>query len=279
MPPGLAFSPDGRTFVSSGLGNQAAVWDAPTGRLRFSLSHEAHCTSARFSADGRYLLTASVDKTVRVWDAATGTALAPPLKHPDWVFDAVFRHDGNVVASSSRDGRVRLWDWRKQALVCRVLELPDEVGQLRFTGDDRWLLTVCRDRTVRVWDARTGRPMSPSLPLGQGTSLNLAGGPSPVLPNFTYCGIQFTPDGRRAVVGSLGVLDLADCLDADRLRPEHDKLIAWSQLLAGQIVDSGGGLVTLTSTDWYERWRRLPPADRPALPSAPAPGPRNANGK
>ncbi len=269
LPPGVEFSPDGRTFVSFGLGNRAAVWDSHDGRLRFTLSHEGQCTSARFSADGRYLLSASVDKTVRVWDAATGEALAPPLKHPDWVFDAVFRHDGHVVASSGRDGCVRLWDWRKQELVCRVLELPDEVGQLRFTRDDRWLLTVCRDRTVRVWDARAGRPMSPPLPLGQGAGISLVGGPSASLPNFTYCGIQFTPDGRRAVAGSLGVLDLTDFLDADRFPPEHEKMIAWSQLPAGQVVDSGGGIVTLTSANWFERWRRLAPTDRPALPNIP----------
>src|SRR5262249_44133231 len=159
----------------------------------FRLHHLQPCTRASYSADGRYLLSASTDRTVRVWDAATGKALTPPLKHPDWVFDAVFRHDGQVIASSGRDGCVRLWDWRKQALVCRVLELPDEAGQLRFTQDGRWLVIICRDRTVRVWDAAAGRPVSPALGLGRGTAMN-----------FTFCGIQLTPDGRRAVIGSLG---------------------------------------------------------------------------
>jgi eukaryotic-like serine/threonine-protein kinase len=269
MPAGLEFSPDGHTFVSFGLGFNATVWDSRDGQLRFPpLRHGGQCTKAHFSADGRYLVTASVDKTVRVWDVATGMLLAPPIYHPDWVFDAVFSHDGQVVASSGRDGCVRLWDWRKQALVCRVLELPDEVGQLRFTRTDRWLLTMCRNRTVRVWDARTGRPVSPPLPLGQGAGTGLW--ITDKRPNFTYCGIQLTPDGRRAVVGSFGVLDLTDFVDADHFA-KHDTMVAWSQLLAGQVVDPDGGLVTLTSADWFERWLRLSSADRPVLPAAQTP--------
>ncbi len=165
LPAGIEFSPDGKSFATSGLGHSGVVWDLAEGRPRFVVTHQSHCSAARFSPDGRYLLTASTDKTVRVWDAATGKAVSPVLSHPDWVFDAVFRPDGEAIASSGRDGYIRVWDWRKNTLLGPMPELKDEVFQLRFTLDGRWLISVGRDHAAQVWDPRTGRPASPALPL------------------------------------------------------------------------------------------------------------------
>jgi WD40 repeat protein len=261
FPTGIEFSPDGQSFATSGIGFSSAVWDLAGFRPRFSLAHKNHCSAARYSPDGKLLLTASVDKTARLWDAATGAPVGTPLAHPDWVFDAVFRPDGEAVATSGRDGCIRLWDWRNNALLCPVSELKDEAFQLHFTRDGRSLISICRNHTVQVWDARTGRPLSPAFPLGQGIAADRFGAP---WNDYIHARIHLTPDGRRAVLGSFGVLDLEDFLDGAGAE-DGTGLKRQAELVAGQTVHPGGGIVTMTSAEWLDRWRQA--AQRPGLPS------------
>jgi serine/threonine protein kinase/WD40 repeat protein len=275
LPASIQFSPDGKRFATSGLGYSAAVWDLTADQPRFVLAHEGYCTATRFSPDGRYLLTASTDKTARVWDAETGAAASPALNHPDWVFDAVFRPDGEAIATSGRDGHLRVWDWQKHTLLGPMAELKDEAFQVCFTSDGRWMISVDREHAAQVWDPRTGRPASPSLFLGQGIAADR------IFPGAllnAYPSLQLTPDRRRVVIGSVGMLDLADYLDADRLGGSGERLQAWAELVAGQAIHPGGGLVTLTSAEWMERWRQrseelaplpAPQPPRKALPPLP----------
>lgn len=257
LPTSIELSPDGQTFATAGLGSCVAVWQRTPPRLRFVARHPTpggHAHVARFSRDGRYLLTAATNKTLQVWDAASGAGAAPPLIHPDWVFDADFRSDGERIVTSGRDGCVRIWDWRKAEQEGATIELKDEAYRVRYSPDDRWLVTVCRNQTVSVWDARTSRPLSPPLRLGQGITEGRIRYPLPLL---VYCRIQTPPDGRRAFIGSLGVLDWTAFHEDESVGGDDERRVAWAELVAGQKLHAGGGVVTMTSTEWMQRWSQL----------------------
>jgi WD40 repeat protein len=236
----VRFSPDGRSLLTWGIGNDVGVWDADTGRLRYPLlRHGDKCHDIQFSPDGRSMALACYDRSVRVRDLATGTALAELPAHPDQVYSAHFSPDGLLLVTACRDRAVRVWDWRAGQLACPQFEHARDATAATFTPDGRWVLSVSVDGTARAWDWRTGKPVTPPLTI-EGEPLSVA----------------VTPDGKYAVVGggqpALAVLDLGELARADA---DPDALCLWTELLAGQRLHEGGGAVNLSAAEWLDRWR------------------------
>jgi WD40 repeat protein/serine/threonine protein kinase len=121
-----AFSPDGRTVLTSWKGNTALLLDLATAKARIpALLHQAPVHRVAFSPDGKVLLTISGRKgenasTVLLWKAATGKPIGLPLIH-----------DAQINATA-------------------------------FSQDARLLVTACGE-TVRVWEVPTGRPVGAPL--------------------------------------------------------------------------------------------------------------------
>jgi WD40 repeat protein len=66
----VAFSPDGRTFVTGNQDGTMQTWDAVTYDLQNTLNgHTGSISRITFSHDGRLLMSTSKDGTARVWDA------------------------------------------------------------------------------------------------------------------------------------------------------------------------------------------------------------------
>jgi WD40 repeat protein len=236
----VGFSPDGRSLLTWGMGNDARVWDPDTGRLRYPpLRHRDKCHDLQFSSDGRSMALASYDHSVRVRDLATGTVLAELPAHPDQVYSARFSPDGRLLVTACRDRTVRVWEWQAGRLVCPPFEHAKDATAATFTPDGRWVLSASGDGTARAWDWQTGKPVTPSLVL-RGNPMSLA----------------VTPDGKHAVVGGfrteLAVLDLGELARTDA---DPDALCLWAELLAGQRLHKGGGTVNLSAVEWLERWR------------------------
>lgn len=85
---GVAVSHDGATVIGglamhavssgdSGPERGIKVWNAATGKLRFTLrGHEGGIGGLAFSADDRWIISASFDSTIRYWDRNTGRLAA-----------------------------------------------------------------------------------------------------------------------------------------------------------------------------------------------------------
>jgi len=236
----VGFSPDGRSVLTWGMGNDVRVWEADTGRLRYPpLRHRDKCHDVQFSRDGRLMALASYDGSVRVRDFATGTVVAELPAHPDLVYSARFSPDGRLLVTACRDHSVRVWDWREGILVCPPFEHAKDAVAAIFTPDGRWVLSASDDETVRAWDWRTGKPVTPPLKI-KGSPMSLAA----------------TPDGKYVVASgfqdALAVLELGELARTDA---DPDALCLWSELVAGQRLHGGGGTVNLSADEWLDRWR------------------------
>jgi WD40 repeat protein len=110
----VAFTPDGKALATGSRDGTLKVWDAATGKERFTHTGKEAVTSLAFTPDGRTLLTgqglANTAGTVKVWDVAAGTERATLKECMYGVLAVATAADGKAWAAGSLDWTVTLWD-------------------------------------------------------------------------------------------------------------------------------------------------------------------------
>jgi WD40 repeat protein len=106
----VAFSPDGKTLVSSSYEKEIRLWDLKTAKEVNTFGNQGvRLHSVKFSPDGKTLALAAED-SVQLWDVATEKRVAA-LQHPDaTVVGVAFSPDGKTLASVGSDRTIRVWD-------------------------------------------------------------------------------------------------------------------------------------------------------------------------
>ncbi len=156
----LAFSPDGKTVLTSSFGTAARLWDAASGKpIGAPLEHKGIVYAIAYSPDGKMVLTGSRDKTARLWDATTGKSIGATLQHGDSVSAVAFSPDGKTVLTGSRDHTARLWNTATGKPIGAPLQHQGDVREVAYSPDGKTVITASVDRTPRLWDAATGKPI------------------------------------------------------------------------------------------------------------------------
>jgi len=149
---GIAFTGDGRTFVTSSKDRSVRVWDAATGRVRAVVPTRDVADDVDVNAEGTLIATAGYQR-VRLYEASTGSLL-PGYENPSgWVSSVAFHpKDTLLAAGGMREARV--WDTKDGTLVDTIPGLPDEPRALEWSRDGS-LLALGMGRHVWVWDVKT----------------------------------------------------------------------------------------------------------------------------
>jgi RNA polymerase sigma factor (sigma-70 family) len=190
-----AFSADGKSVATAGMGGHVRVWDATTGKLRVALANvpggsraDASETVA-FSPDGKRVAAVGDGAAARVWDVSTGGELPGlPAGHQAAVREVAYSPDGRTAASAGDDHTIRLWD-AATGQPQRVLKgHPGAVVTLAYAPDGRTLASADHEDALRLWD-----------PVGGKELLAIQAVPRTAGVYFGICPLAFTPDGKELV--------------------------------------------------------------------------------
>jgi WD40 repeat protein len=174
----LAFSPDGRWFVTAGPDVNLRLWNmthgTPSPDPDFSCRQQDPVRGLALTANSREVATGSHGLTARVWELADENPCDHPLAIPagSVVNDVAISRDGNWLATTSWEPvyQGQLWHLMDagRAEQSAVLQFKDRVFSVAFSSDTHWMAAGAWDGGVQVLDLTDPAKHSFRLPGHQG---------------------------------------------------------------------------------------------------------------
>jgi len=182
---GVAFSPDGRTIVTT-VESTTRVWNSGDGRLLCILQgYLGLFHKAIFSPDSQRIVTVNQDQTAQIWNSPSGHLLVTLRGQTGSVLGAQFSPDGQRIVTTSTDHTARVWNSADGRVLATLEGHTRPVWSAQFSPDGQRIVTASADHTARVWNSADGRILA-----------TLEGHTRPVW------SAQFSPDGQRIVTTS-----------------------------------------------------------------------------
>ena len=182
----IAYSPDGRYFVTGDWEGKIRLWDAETGEIQKTYEHGQYVHAVAFDRSGRRFATGSSDRTIRVYDVASGELQQTLVGHGDAVLCVRFAADGNRLVSGGYDNTARIWDIESGQVLQTLSGHTWWVWAAEFSADDRRIVTSGQDGKAIVWQWEAVEDAQRYVKL---TEFNKHEGP--------IYDAKFSPDGRQ----------------------------------------------------------------------------------
>lgn len=169
----VAFSPDGRFFISGGthLVRQGDdyIWygdiahvrlvDTASGKVVRTFQHKAGDVFAlAYSPDGNRIAAGCSGGWVLVWDVQSGQLLHALKPHSTTIRSLAFSQDGTLLLSASSDSTIIVLVTESGQRLSSLEGNVDGTGLVGFAANGRHILSVgAQDHALRTWDSANGR--------------------------------------------------------------------------------------------------------------------------
>jgi WD40 repeat protein len=299
---GIAFSPDGRTLVSSSADGKIRLWDPRRAALVATLQgHPETVGPIVISSDGKSLAAVNRDGSVSLWDLSV-PSFKTTLRRPEGLGSAVaFSPAGDLLATSGAGSAVFIWNLSTGNVVAQLQHAHSVTG-LAFTPDGKSLMCAESEGTIHRWDVTTGQDsvrgptrahdvcctliISPDGRMlasgGKANDIALWDAQTLTLrarlpgPTGAVAHLAFSPDGRLLAVASIRphprpktavqIWDVAETMRPHASAPVPRVTFDTPDADIGPITFSPDGhTVALACSDRIVRlWRPVLPSERPA---------------
>jgi WD40 repeat protein len=153
----IAFSPDGKTLVTSGGGDEGTtcLWDAATGReLRRFGGEQRAAETVAFTPDGKTLFSALPSDGVRRWDLATGAEV--PLDLDKLTGNSFAMAANGSLLATDCSGSIVLLEVKTGRIAREVSKLSN-IGYSLALSPDGQTLAAGSYGHLWVWKTATGK--------------------------------------------------------------------------------------------------------------------------
>ncbi|HEY7422744.1 MAG TPA: sigma factor-like helix-turn-helix DNA-binding protein, partial [Gemmataceae bacterium] len=231
----LAFSPDGKTFVSGGgPDNKVCFWEVATGRLRRQLPLKTRADVLDFSPDGKTLVT-KTSGWVYLWDPTTGEERRRFQASTSNTLDYAFSPDGKILAAS-RIGAIELWDVSTGEKRGRIQSDRPHAVAVAFSPDGKTLASASFSM-IQFWNVATRKEIVRTTE-----------------PGLWVRSLRFSPDGKT--VASRASTDSTIRLWDVATGKELQQRASHSSRVRGAVFSPDGKLLATHANDPTVRvWR------------------------
>jgi len=207
-------TPTRHSRMASGI---VAVWDAATGKRRFTIEPaKFNLRSVVWGPDSRRLAVADVKGDILILDAKTGKPTLILRGHNTWIRSMAWNHGGTRLASADLLGKLKIWDVAAGKVVLDIA--PQARSHISWSPDDSRLVSGSEGGVLQIWDTTTGK------------QLVICG----TYPRCQLVSAAWSPDGKLLAFGTdMGEVRLTDAatgtvLSIQRGHSDFVRCVAWS---------------------------------------------------
>jgi WD40 repeat protein len=182
-----------------------ASWDRAAGIAVVQTGHSRNVGAVAFSPDGSVALSGSDDGTLKLWEVSTGREIRTFKGHSTSITCASFSPNGRILLSGHNDGTLAYFEASTGRKISSFKGHQGWIHSVAFSPDGKLAFSGGEDRAVRIWNVGNGLEIKTLRRTGRN-------------PYFFKTTISFSPDGRFALWGEGGEIELWDISKGRKIR-------------------------------------------------------------